>query len=369
VSRSGGSSLSIGLAYLVCVALSVAGCGSGATPTTTAKPAGPTAARTQPDSIYNVPLVTDIYTADPAAHIFDGQLYVYTSHDLDHNNASTENGDQYDMEDYHVLGFANGMNSWPTDLGEILNLKDVPWATRQMWAPDAAYKDGTYYLYFPARDKDGLFRIGVATSSSAAGPFKAEQDYIAGSYSIDPAVFMDDDGQAYMYFGGLWGGQLEKWQSGTFDSGGKEPGAGESALGPRVAKLSADMLSFEAPSSEVLIVLDDGQPVRADDRLHRFFEASWVSKHAGTYYLMYSTGESQRLAYATSSSPMGPFTFRGHILQPVEGWTTHGSIVEFQGASYLFYADASLSHIDNKRCVKVAPLTFDEDGSIETIYP
>jgi beta-xylosidase len=372
VSRSGGSSLPVGFALLASVVVGLAGCGSGAatpTPSPLDRTATPEASRSQPDSIYNLPLVTDIFTADPSAHVFDGVMYVYTSHDLDHDNPSTSNGDQYDMEDYHVLGFTDGMSAWPEDLGEILNVKDVPWATKQMWAPDAAHKNGTYYLYFPARDKDGLFRIGVATSASAAGPFKAERDFIAGSFSIDPAVFVDDDGQAYMYFGGLWGGQLEKWQSGSYDSNGEEPASGRPALGPRVAKLSTDMLGFEAPSSEVSIVHEGGRPVQSDDRLHRFFEASWVHKHDGTYYLMYSTGESQRLAYATGSNPMGPFVFRGYVLLPVEGWTTHGSIVEFEGTSYLFYADASMSHVDYKRCVKFAPLTYAADGSIETVNP
>ena len=164
-----------------------------------------------------IPLVTGIYTADPAAHVFGDKLYVYTSHDRDTNLPDDSLGGQYDMTDYHVLSFAD-MHTLPADLGEILNVKDVPWAEKQMWAPDAAFKNGTYYLYFPAKDRQGVFRIGVATSSSPAGPFVAQKEPIAGSFSIDPAVFVDDDGQAYMYFGGLWGGQLERWQSGTYDA-------------------------------------------------------------------------------------------------------------------------------------------------------
>ena len=316
-----------------------------------------------------IPLTTCIYTADPAAHVFGDRLYVYTSHDRDTNLPDDQLGDQYDMTDYHVLSFAD-MHSLPTDLGEILNVKDVPWAAQQMWAPDAAFKNGTYYLYFPAKDKKGLFRIGVATSSAPAGPFVAQKEPIPGSFSIDPAVFVDDDGQAYMYFGGLWGGQLEKWQSGTFDAGGAEPGAGKKALGPRVARLSRDMLSFDGPVKEVAIVDESGQPVLADDLRLRFFEASWVHKYKGTYYLSYSTGQTQQIAYATSNSPVGPFVFRGYVLNPpASGWTTHGSIVEFQGQSYLFYHDSALSGVDHKRNVKVAALTYDEDGSIQTINP
>ena len=316
-----------------------------------------------------IPLVAGIYTADPAAHVFNGKLYVYTSHDRDTNLPDDQLGGQYDMTDYHVLSFAD-MHTLPTDVGEILNVKDVPWAEKQMWAPDAAFKDGTYYLYFPAKDRQGVFRIGVATSTSPAGPFVAQKDPIAGSFSIDPAVFVDDDGQAYMYFGGLYGGQLERWQSGTYNAG-AAPGVGDNgrSLGPRVAKLSGDMLSFEGPAREVSIVDESGQPLPEGDGRH-FFEASWMHKYKGTYYLSYSTGETQYIAYATSDNPMGPFVFRGYVLNPVAaGWTTHGSIVEFGGGWYLFYADSTVSGIDHKRCVKVAPLTYNDDGTIQTIDP
>jgi beta-xylosidase len=322
----------------------------------------------QAADIMHKPLVTDIYTADPSAHVFEGKLYIYPSHDLDHDTPPSQNGDQYDMEDYHVFSMDN-LQSWPVDHGQVLHVKDVPWATKQMWAPDAAFKNGQYYLYFPARDKDNLFRIGVATSPSPAGPFTPQAEFITGSFSIDPAVFVGDDGQAYMYFGGLWGGQLEKWQTEQFDPNGVEPADGQPALGPRVAKLSADMLSFDGPAQEVSIVDEQGQPVLADDHMRRFFEASWMHKYNGTYYLSYSTGDTHYLAYATSPSPTGPFTFRGYVLKPVKGWTTHHSIVEFQGKWYLFYHDDQLSGVDHKRNIKVAELNYNADGSIKTIKP
>jgi len=103
--------------------------------------------------------------------------------------------------------------------------------------------------------------------------------------------------------------------------------------------------------------------------LRRLLPASWVHKYKGTYYLSYSTGESQNIAYATSNSPLGPFVFRGYVLTPVPGWTTHGSIVEFQGEWYLFYHDSSLSGVDHKRCVKVTGLTYNDNGTIQTIIP
>jgi beta-xylosidase len=262
------------------------------------------------------------------------------------------------------------MQTPPLDHGEVLNVKDVPWATKQMWAPDAAFKNNTYYLYFPAIDQEGIFRIGVATGKSPAGPFQAEPDYIQGSFSMDPCVFIDEDGQAYMYFGGLWGGQLEKWQTGTFDPDGQVPGPGEPMLGPRVAKMSADMLSFDGPVGEVTILDEDGKPVTEGDQARLFFEASWMHKYNGTYYLSYSTGFYRHIAYATGTSPTGPFTFRGYILKPVLGWTNHHSIVEFQGKWYLYYHDATLSGgVDYQRNIKVAELVYEPDGSIKTIEP
>ena len=319
--------------------------------------------------IMKKPLVTNMYTADPAAHVFDGRLYIYPSHDLDHNNPENYDGDQFDMEDYHVFSMEN-MQSLPADHGEVLNVKDVPWATVQMWAPDVAFKDGTYFLYFPARDKDHIFRIGVATGKSPTGPFTAEPNYIAGSFSIDPCVFIDDDGQAYMYFGGLWGGQLEKWKTGKFDPDGMEPKSNEPALGPRVAKLSANMLNFDGPAQEVPIIDKNNTPLLTGENDKRFFEASWMHKYNGVYYFSYSTGDTHYIAYATGTSPTGPFTFNGYILKPVLGWTTHHSIVEFQDKWYLFYHDSTLSGgVGYKRSMKVAELTYNADGSIQTIDP
>jgi hypothetical protein len=315
------------------------------------------------------PLITHIYTADPSAHVFEDRLYIYPSHDLDHDNPETREGDQYDMEDYHVFSLEN-MQSLPVDHGQVLHVDDVPWAEKQMWAPDAAFKNDTYYLYFPAKDHEGTFRIGAATSQSPAGPFTPQPEPIPGSFSIDPSVFIDDDGQAYIYFGGLWGGQLEKWKTGHFDAKGVESGGEKPALGPRVAKLSPDMLSFAGPIEEVSIAAEDGQPLLAGDHDRRFFEAVWLHKYNGVYYLSYSTGDTHFIAYATGENPTGPFVFRGYILYPVVGWTTHHSIVEFQGKWYLFYHDSSLSGgVSHKRCVKVAELVYNADGSIQTIEP
>ncbi len=315
------------------------------------------------------PLVTHIYTADPSAHVFEGKLYIYPSHDLDLDIESNDNGDQYVMEDYHVLSM-DSVDSPCVDHGEALHLRDVPWASMQMWAPDAAYKNGTYYLYFPARDKEGNFRIGAATSPNPAGPFVPQKEPIKGTFSIDPAVLVDDDGKAYIYFGGLWGGQLEKWKTGSFDPNGTEPAANEPALGPRVAELGDDMLSLKEEPINISIVDEDGNPILAGDEERRYFEGPWVHKYNGYYYLSYSTGTTHYIVYAVSKDPKGPFVYKGKILTPVIGWTTHHSIVEFNGKWYLFYHDSSLSGgKDNKRCVKFTELKYNEDGTIQTIDP
>ncbi len=317
----------------------------------------------------NEPIVTHMYTADPSAHVFEDRIYIYPSHDLDQEMISNDNGDQYNMEDYHVLSF-EGDGSLCVDHGEVLHVKDVPWAKQQMWAPDAAYKNNTYYLFFPARDHDDIFRIGVATSSSPSGPFKPEPDYIPGSYSIDPAVFVDDDNKAYMYFGGLWGGQLEKWQTGTYIADAEGPAETAPALGPIVAEMSEDMLSFEGEPKELSIVDTNGNPILAGDEERRYFEGPWLHKYNDNYYLSYSTGTTHSIVYAISKSPLGPFVYQGEILTPVIGWTTHHSIVQYKEKWYLFYHDSSLSGgADNKRSVKYTELKYNEDGTIQTIHP
>ena len=320
-------------------------------------------------SITNEPIVTHIFTADPSAHVFDGKIYIYPSHDLAHDCVDNDNGDQYAMEDYHILSMED-IDATCIDHGEALHMNDVPWVSKQMWAPDVAFKNGVYYLYFPARDKDGIFRLGVATSESPTGPFKPEDTYIEGSYSIDPAVFLDEDNRAYIYYGGLWGGQLEKWQSGSFHESEEGPAGNEPALGPVCAELSADMKSFKSEPKNLTILDENGNPLTAEDEDRRYFEGPWMHKYNGLYYLSYSTGTTHYIVYATSTDPQGPFTYRGRILEPVIGWTTHHSIIEYKGKWYLFYHDCSLSNgVNHKRCVKFTELHYNEDGTIQTIDP
>ncbi|WP_374165046.1 glycoside hydrolase family 43 protein [Arcticibacter sp. MXS-1] len=315
------------------------------------------------------PLVKHIYTADPSAHVFEGRIYIYPSHDIDAGVPFDDLGSHFAMEDYHVLSM-DSPDGEVTDHGVALHVQDVPWAERQMWAPDAAHKDGTYYLYFPAKKTDNIFQIGVASSTSPSGPFTAEPEAIKGSYSIDPAVFADDDGAYYMYFGGIWGGQLQSYRNNQYSSDYAEPLPEEIALGPRVARLTDDMKEFAEPVREIVITDEENKPLLAGDTERRFFEASWMHKYKGKYYFSYSTGDTHFICYAVGDSPYGPFTYKGKILEPVVGWTSHHSIVEFGGEWYLFYHDSSLSKgVTHLRSVKVTPLRHNEDGSIETITP
>ncbi len=315
------------------------------------------------------PLVTHIYTADPSAHVFEGCLYIYPSHDIDGGGAFDDEGGHFGMEDYHVLRM-DSPEGEATDCGVALHVRDVPWADRQMWAPDAAHRDGRYYLYFPAKDGGGLFRIGVAVSETPEGPFTAEPAPIDGAYSIDPAVFEDDDGTHYLYFGGIWGGQLQKYRDNRHDAANEEPVGEAPALGPRVGRLDAGMTSLAEPTREIVILDEQGRPLRADDHARRFFEGPWVHKHGGRYYLSYSTGNTHLLCYAVGDSPYGPFTYGGVILTPVVGWTTHHSICAFEGQWYLFYHDALMSGgVTHLRSTKCTRLHHEADGSIRTIDP
>ena len=200
------------------------------------------------DSMAPNPFITHMYTADPSAHVWaDGRLYVYASHDIDPPRGCDL------MDRYHVFS-TDDMVNW-TDHGEILNSSQVPWGRKEggfMWAPDCAYKDGTYYFYFPHPSDtkwNNSWKIGVATSKEPAANFTV-QGYIEGMDPlIDPCVFVDDDGQAYIYNGG-----------GRICKGGK--------LKDNMVELDGEMKEMEG--------------------LEDFHEATWVHKYNGKYYLSYS---------------------------------------------------------------------------------
>ncbi len=323
----------------------------------------------------SAPLIEHIYTADPSAHYFNGKIYIYPSHDIDAGEAFDDLGSHFAMEDYHVISM-DTIKSKAVDNGIALHVKDVPWAERQMWAPDANEKDGKFYLFFPANDFEGIFRIGVAVGDSPIGPFKAQPNPVKNSFSIDPAVFKDDDNSYYMYFGGLWGGQLQRWKKGVFNADRPEsptafiPQPNEAALLPYVAKMRDDLLEFDEAPKPVEILDENGNLLLSGDNNRRFFEAAWLHKHNGNYYFSYSTGDTHFICYAIGDNPYGPFTYKGRILNPVVGWTSHHSVCEIDGKTYLFYHDSSLSKgVTHLRCIKIAEIKYREDGSIITLNP
>ena len=334
--------------------------------------------------------------ADPSANVFNGRLYVYPSHDWDAGECFDDDGGHFQMRDYHVLSWDDVENDEATDHGVILDVDQVKWAEKQMWDNDVVEKDGKYFLIFSAKGYDGVFHLGVAVADKPEGPFVPQDQPIRGSFSIDPCVFKDDDGQVYCYFGGLWGGQLQWWRpipvvgnasercnpipgkygddNGLIDLGPApdhktqlfaKPDA--PALNSAVVRMSDDVMQFAEAPRAVVILDENGQPMKAGDP-HRFFEASWMHKYNGKYYLSYSTGDSHFLCYAIGDNPYGPFKYQGVILEPVVGWTTHHSIVEYKGQWYLFYHDCVPSNdITHLRSLKVQRLYYNEDGTIKPV--
>jgi hypothetical protein len=312
-------------------------------------------------------LLPSDYMADPAVHVFDGRIYIYPSHDRDSGAAENDNGDHFEMEDYHVLSTDDPFEREVVDHGKVLDVKDILWAGRQLWDCDVAEKGGKYYMYFPLKDKNDVFHIGVAIADKPEGPFIPQPDPIRGSYSIDPAILKDGD-DYYMYFGGLWGGQLQRYRD---NKALEEPHLNaddQPAIPSRVVKLSKDMLQFAEEPREVIVVDENGQPLKAGDNQRRFFEASWMHKYNGKYYFSYSTGDTHRLCYAVGDNPYGPFVYQGCIMTPVVGWTTHHAIVEFKGKWYLFHHDCVPSNgVTWLRSLKVVELQYDSEGHIITI--
>lgn len=324
-------------------------------------------------------LVPGDYMADPSVHVWNDRLYIYPSHDRESGIPENDNGDHFDMNDYHVFStddleaVVRGEKKLE-DHGVILSVKDIPWAGRQLWDCDVQEKDGKYFLYFPLKDRNDIFRFGVAVADRPEGPFVPQPDPIRGSYSIDVAVLKDDvpaDGTGkpayYFYFGGIWGGQLQRYKDNKALENAHLPEGDEPALPSRVVRLSDDMLQFVEEPKAVQVVDEDGKPLKANDP-HRFFEASWVHKYNGKYYLSYSTGDTHMICYAIGDSPYGPFTYKGVVLTPVKaGWTTHHCIVEFKGKWYLFHHDSVPSGKTWLRSLKVCELHYNEDGTIQTI--
>jgi hypothetical protein len=286
------------------------------------------------------PFITNQFTADPTARVFGGRVYVYPSHDIPCGPGRGRIG-WFCMEDYHVFSSAN-LTDW-TDHGVIVTQNKVPWVkpdSYSMWAPDCVFRNGKYYFYFPSTPRDTTagqgFTIGVAVADKPTGPFGPQPTSIRGVRGIDPNVFIDHDGQAYLY-----------WSQGNIYG----------------AKLKDNMLEL-ATEAKTLGEL----PAKG------LKEGPYLFERKGIYYLTYPHVENktERLEYATSTSPLGPFTVRGVLMDesPTGCWTNHHSILQFQNQWYLFYHHNDLSpKFDKNRAVRIDSLSFAADGTIRKVTP
>ncbi len=289
------------------------------------------------------PIVQDIYTADPAPLVVGDTLYLYTSHDED-----VLIDGFYTMLDWHCYSTTDMVN-W-TDHGVVFSLDDIEWAEDRAWAPQAVERNGKYYLYCPVHKKNGGMAIAVGVSDSPTGPFVniGEPLVDEGDWNdIDPTVFIDDDGQAYLYFGNP---EL------------------------RYVLLNEDMISYDKEVGVVKVPMTEesfGKGGHATGTTYA--EGPWFYKRGDLYYMVYAAfaegAGSEHIAYSTSTSPTGPWEYRGVIMTEEGGtYTNHPGIVDFKGHSYLFYHTAQLEGggLFN-RSVCVAEFEYNDDGTIDEI--
>ncbi|MDV6330908.1 family 43 glycosylhydrolase [Asticcacaulis sp. 201] len=283
------------------------------------------------------PLVSDRFNADPSPHVFDGQVYLYATNDQDNS------GKYWDSTDWRLIS-SSDLEHW-RDEGSFLSVSVFKWAstTAKAWAPDVSERNGSYYFYAPI----GGDRIGVAVSKSPKGPFTdargtplidKARDVNVGDEPIDPAVLIDDDGQAYLMFG---------------------------TRVPKIVKLKPNMIEMDGPIQDVKI---NGLP--EGEKKVGYGEAPYLNKFGGLYYFTFSTGWPGQIVYATSKSPTGPYDYRGVVLDYLKISTNHQAIIDFHGKTWLFYHDKRLpGGGDYKRSITYTPLTIRSDGTIDQVVP
>lgn len=284
------------------------------------------------------PIVQTAYTADPAPLVYNDKLYLYTSHDEDDSTWFT-------MNDWKLYS-TDDMVNW-TEHPTPLSFKTFEWARGDAWAAQCIERDGKFYMYVPVTDRKGESAIGVAVADSPYGPFydPLGTPLVQADFgNIDPTVFIDDDGQAYLYWG----------NPNCF-----------------YVKLNKDMISYEGEIHAVPMKPEsfgrrEGNPKRAT----LYEEAPWLYKRKGAYYLFYAGGPiPEHLAYATSDSPEGPWKYGGTVMAKEGGsFTNHPGIVDFRGKTYLFYHDASLPGGSGfTRSVCVREMDFGRDGKVNPV--
>ncbi|MEU8323935.1 glycoside hydrolase family 43 protein [Nonomuraea sp. NPDC048881] len=283
------------------------------------------------------PIIQTVYTADPAPLVHNGRVYLYTGHDEDGSTWFT-------MKEWRVWSSADMVN-W-TDHGSPLSLTTFSWAKSDAWAGQTIYRNGLFYWYVPTTNRaTGRMAIGVAVSDSPTGPFRdALGRPLIENGEIDPTVFIDDDGQAYLYWGNphLW-----------------------------YVKLNADMTSYSGSATQIpLTTAGFGTRTGDANRPTLFEEGPWVYKRNGLYYLVFAAKCcSEFIAYSTAPGPTGPWTYRGTIM-PTQGgsFTNHAGIVDYQGGSYFFYHNGALPGGGGfTRSVAVEKFAYGSGGTIPTI--
>jgi arabinoxylan arabinofuranohydrolase len=295
------------------------------------------------------PVIQTYYTADPAPMVHNDTVFLYTTHDED------ETADNFfTMYDWRCYSSTDMVN-W-TDHGAVASLKDFAWSdkTNGAWAPQAIERNGKFYLYCPIHG-DG---IGVLVADSPTGPFHdplkkrlIDSDHIWDD--IDPTVFIDDDGQAYLFWGN-----------------------------PKIyyVKLNEDMVSYDRSIGENGIVSMDmtkesfGQNERENaQHITQYTEGPWIYKHNNLYYMVYAAaGIPEYIAYSTAPSAEGPWTYKGIIMEraPHLAFTNHPGIIDYKGNAYFFYHTHELSGGEGfKRSVSVEQFNYNEDGTIPLITP
>jgi hypothetical protein len=277
------------------------------------------------------------FNADPTPHWFNtatgSGFFLYATDD------ASNSGSYWDSTSWRLYTSPD-MKAW-TDAGAPLDVSVFKWARpdAKAWAPEAAARGGKYFFYAPV----GGDKIGVAVSSRPDGGFvdartdalvDKARDANAGDEPIDPAVFIDKDGQAYLYFG---------------------------TRVPKVVRLKADMVSLDGP-------IQDLQIQGLTERKQAYGEAPFLHERGGLYYFTFSTGWPGQILYATGASPLGPFTVRGVVIDYLKISTNHQAILEHDGKSFVFFHDNLLPGGGSfRRSITVAPLAYDADGGIRPV--
>ncbi|MBE5936971.1 MAG: carbohydrate-binding protein [Lachnospiraceae bacterium] len=308
------------------------------------------------------PIVQHLFAPDPAPFVYNDRVYVYTTHDED-----ITVGGFYTMLNWHCFS-TDDMVNW-TAHGQIFSLDDLAWANDRAWAAQCVERNGKFYLYVPVKAEESGICIGVGVSDSPEGPFV---DAIGGPLidegdwnDIDPTVYIDDDGQAYLYFGNP---EL------------------------RYVKLNEDMISvmpddnvrfnekkykgLDEPievctfANKIDMTVESFGSGKSDDSAS-YAEGPWFYKRNGLYYMVYpafGASGGENISYSTSESPTGPWVYGGKILEPNNCYTIHPGVCDYKGKSYLFYHNNILDKSSSfHRSMSVEEFSYNEDGSIDPV--